>query len=169
MSEERTPTRWATFSATPEIVDAVQYVVVEKDGKRFGNFKKIIEREHINGRIMEEIDHIRVSTKDGRVQLRPSDWLVIDRVGELHCYKDADFHKLFEEGTPVESSEPPEGANATDALEADIGKRFAELEGLIEKNNNVFITRAVIDEINKRLDTIEKKGASNVKSKTSKS
>ena len=172
-SKERTPTRWATFSATPDIVKAVQYVVFEKDGKRFGNFGKILELPGINGQVSEQMDHIRVATKAGRVKLRASDWLVIDRVGSLSCYRDVDFHKLFEEGTPVDSSEPPKGADATALVEAKFSPRFTQLESdtssILKEIEQMKIRIEQAFNIPKEMIGAPGKESKNVKSKTSKS
>jgi len=178
MSEGKsTATTWTTFSATPEIIDAVQYVVIEKDGKKFSNFQKIIKRPHINGRINEGVDYIRVSTKDGREQLRPSYWLVVDRTGDLSVYKDEDFHKLFESGSPVAT----EGSEATDnALSEAVKKLQSEFSSLLsavtessdeEKklSNRLSEAEKEISAMSKQITFMKKGADKNVKSKTSKS
>lgn len=174
MSEEKNDLRWATFSETPNIIDAVRYVVLEKDGKKLNNFERILERAGINGRISQDGDHIRVSSKNGRRNLSDGKWLVMDRLGELEVYSDVDFNKLFEAGSPV-SSEQLEGANATVPEMPKLSDGFAKLE---EKMNNVISAlNGDVETLKKETKALDKqiayiknqKGANNVKSNTSKS
>jgi len=170
---------WETFSATPKIVDAVQYLVLEKDGKKFSNFLKIIKRPNINGRVSQQIDHMSVHTNAGRVQLRSGSWLVIDAVGDLHVYKDEDFQKLFEAGSDVSTDS---GAQATDLTEI-VEKRLSEAEKEWKK---VYAEQAKefskewkkaceemifgsVEDLKKEFPDIFKKESKNVKSKSSKS
>ena len=155
---------WETFSATPKIVDAVQYVVVDKEGKNYSNFLKIIKRPNINGRVSQQIDHMSVHTNDGRVQLRSGSWLVIDVVGDLHVYKDEDFQKLFETGSPVVAS-------STDAFVSKeaFDDGFAKLEDWKKELFEMLGKHKISIELNAKQLRELAKGAKNVKSKSSKS
>jgi len=187
MSEEQSrPTAWGTFSQRPNVIDAVQYVVVEKDGKKFNNFLKIIEKPHVNGRVYQDGEVIRVSSKNGRMQLRDGMWLVMTLLGEFEVYTDEQFQRLFVSGFSS-SSEAETGGSGTTAQGEALLEHGKELTGIkadfislqtafteakaegVELSKRTSEAEKEIAAISKQIAFMKKGTTSNVKSKAGKS